>query len=151
MNAVERSHAGVASGILNMTRMVGSTFGVAALGALIATVGGNQLATRLPHVSAAERTKLVDLLGSGASTTHLPTHVQSALNETYVSALSKGLYAVGALALLGALAGWLLLAPGAARPPVAQPVSDEAAPLEPSHELVASEGGRSPAPETVPA
>ena len=122
MNAVDRSKAGVASGILNMTRMVGSTFGVAALGAIIATVGRGQLATRLPHVSAGGRTRLVDLLGSGASTTHLPGHVQSALNETYVSALSKGLYAIGTLALVGALLAWTLVGRGGAqREPVAAP------------------------------
>src|SRR5947209_7607797 len=103
MNAVDRTHAGVASGVLNMTRMVGSTFGVAALGAIIATIGRSQLATRLPHVGPSERSRLVDLLGSGASTGHLPGHVQGALNDTYVYALSKGLYAVGTLALLGSL------------------------------------------------
>jgi MFS family permease len=109
MNSVDRAKAGVASGILSMTRMVGSTFGVAALGAIIATVGHRELATRLPHVPAPARSKLVDLLGSGASTTHLPAHVQSALNETYVSALSSGLYAVGALALVGAVLAWTLV------------------------------------------
>ncbi len=36
MNAVEPTKAGVASGILSMSRMIGGTFGVAALGALIA-------------------------------------------------------------------------------------------------------------------
>jgi MFS family permease len=100
MNAVDRAHAGVASGILNMTRMVGSTFGVAALGAIIATIGRSQLA----------RTHLVDLLGSGASTSRLPVHVQGALNETYVYALSKGLYAIGGLALLGSMLAWTLVA-----------------------------------------
>ena len=35
MNAVDRTKAGVASGTLSMTRMVGGTFGVAALGALV--------------------------------------------------------------------------------------------------------------------
>src|SRR5437868_12516860 len=50
MNAVDRAKAGVASGILSMTRMVGSTFGVAALGAVIANVGRGQLATRLPQL-----------------------------------------------------------------------------------------------------
>src|SRR6266851_1534175 len=55
MNAVDRTKAGVASGILSMTRMVGSTFGVAALGAIIATVGRHQLATRLPELSPARR------------------------------------------------------------------------------------------------
>jgi MFS family permease len=121
MNAVDRTKAGVASGILNMTRMVGSTFGVAALGAIIATVGRSQLATRLPHVPAPQRGHLVDQLGSGASTTHLPAHVQGALNETYVYALSKGLYAIGALALVGALLAWTLVRsrPGQAAEPSA--------------------------------
>jgi EmrB/QacA subfamily drug resistance transporter len=109
MNAVDRTKAGVASGILSMTRMVGSTFGVAALGAIIATVGRHQLATRLPELSAGRRGKLVDLLGSGASTTHLPAHIQTALNDTYVSALSTGLYAIGGLALVGAILSWVLV------------------------------------------
>ena len=109
MNAVDRTKAGVASGILSMTRMVGSTFGVAALGAIIATVGRSQLATRLPEVGSAQRGRLVDLLGSGASTTHTPPHVQTALNDTYVYALTKGLYAIAVLALGGALLAWLLV------------------------------------------
>jgi MFS family permease len=142
MNAVDRSKAGVASGILNMTRMVGSTFGVAALGAIIATVGHSQLATRLPHVSSAARTRLVDLLGSGASTTHLPVHVQSALNETYVYALSKGLYAIGGLALLGALLAWTLVGRRAeVRPQPAR--ASERAPAEAA--------GRAREPDTIPA
>ena len=103
MNAVDRTKAGVASGVLSMTRMVGSTFGVAALGAIIANVGRSQLATRLPEVGSAQRGKLVDLLGSGASTNHLPAHVQGALDETYVYALTKGLYALGTLALIGSV------------------------------------------------
>ena len=36
MNAVDRTKAGVASGTVSMTRMVGGTFGVATLGALVA-------------------------------------------------------------------------------------------------------------------
>jgi len=135
MNAVDRTKAGVASGILSMTRMVGSTFGVAALGAIIATVGRSQLTTRLPHVGAGERSKLVDLLGSGGSTSHLPGGVQGALNETYVYALSKGLYAIGSLALLGALLAWVLMGrpartPASAPSPGAQPVHPLERPAE---------------------
>lgn len=37
MNAVELHKAGVASGILNMSRMIGGTFGVAAVGAILAS------------------------------------------------------------------------------------------------------------------
>ena len=49
MNAVDRSKAGVASGTLSMFRMVGGTFGVAALGALVAAVGRNDLEQSLPQ------------------------------------------------------------------------------------------------------
>jgi MFS family permease len=140
MNAVDRAHAGVASGVLNMTRMVGSTFGVAALGAVIATVGRSQLATRLPHATTGTRAHYVELLGSGASTTHLTPHVQTALDATYVYALSKGLYGIGALALLGALLAWTLVTNRAAAQPQA---AAESAPLEgPTH---------APQPETIPA
>jgi EmrB/QacA subfamily drug resistance transporter len=122
MNAVDRTKAGVASGVLSMTRMVGSTFGVAALGAIIASVGRSQLATRLPELPSPQRGKLVDLLGSGASTSHLPAHVQGALNDTYVYALSKGLYALGALALAGAVLSLALVRRGAAAAPADTPV-----------------------------
>jgi EmrB/QacA subfamily drug resistance transporter len=127
MNAVDRTKAGVASGILSMTRMVGSTFGVAALGAIIATVGRSQLATRLPEVPVAQRGKLVDLLGSGASTTHLPGRVQGALNESYVYALSHGLYAVGALALVGALLAWTVVRTGPQHQAGMESAAEEAA------------------------
>jgi EmrB/QacA subfamily drug resistance transporter len=129
MNAVDRSKAGVASGILSMTRMVGSTFGVAALGAIIATVGGSHLATRLPQLPAGQRSKLVDVLGSGASTTHLPAGVQAALNETYVYALTRGLYAIGVLALVGAVLGFVLV-----RRPAVQPGAQAVGQAEPEAE-----------------
>jgi EmrB/QacA subfamily drug resistance transporter len=130
MNAVDRAKAGVASGILSMTRMVGSTFGVAALGAVIATVGRSQLATRLPHVGAAERGRLVDLLGSGAATSHLPTTVQTSLNDTYVYALTKGLYAIGTLAAIGAVLAWTLVRrPAAVAVPSAAAAASSARPI----------------------
>jgi EmrB/QacA subfamily drug resistance transporter len=128
MNSVDRAKAGVASGILSMTRMVGSTFGVAALGAIIATVGRSELATRLPQATAAQRGHLVELLGSGASTTHLAGPVQGALNETYVSALSIGLTVVGALALVGAVLAWTLVRPGPAVPAPAPATDAQTAP-----------------------
>ncbi|TMM18573.1 MAG: MFS transporter [Actinobacteria bacterium] len=156
MNAVDRTKAGVASGILNMTRMVGSTFGVAALGAVIATVGRSQLSTRLPHLSPESRAKLVDLLGSGASTTRLPAHVQGALNETYVYALTKGLYAIGALALLGALLAWTLIGRAATQPtsqpvPALQPTPTAEPAAEAGPATGAESTARAPAAETIPA
>ena len=48
MNAVEQAKAGVASGILSMNRMVGGTFGVAVLGAMVATLGRSKIDQLLP-------------------------------------------------------------------------------------------------------
>jgi hypothetical protein len=109
MNAVEQSKAGVASGILSMVRMVGGTFGVAVVGAIVAALGRDRLSTLLPHASSAQRGKLVDALGSGASGARLPGAVQDALGHTYVYALSNALYVAGGLALIGAALAWLLV------------------------------------------
>ncbi|HUB36098.1 MAG TPA: MFS transporter [Solirubrobacteraceae bacterium] len=111
MNSVEATKAGVASGLLSMTRMVGSTFGVAVIGAIVATLGRTHLQTLLPQVPAAERGRLVNALGSGATGgATVPTHVQTALSQTYVYALSNALYVAGGVALLGALLAWVLVA-----------------------------------------
>jgi EmrB/QacA subfamily drug resistance transporter len=130
MNSVDRTKAGVASGVLSMTRMVGGTFGVAVMGAIIATLGRSHLATLLPHASAAERGRLVNALGSGASGAGLPPAVRVAANQTYVYALSNALYFAGAIALLGALLAWTLVA--------AHPGSSPAGPSE----TVTADGAR---------
>src|SRR5947209_4776837 len=44
MNAVSESRAGVASGVVSMTRMVGGTFGVAVLGAVFQSEGRHRIA-----------------------------------------------------------------------------------------------------------
>ncbi|CAN5472981.1 hypothetical protein BH20ACT18_BH20ACT18_00780 [soil metagenome] len=51
MNAVDRSKAGVASGVLSMSRMVGGSFGVAAMGALVIGLGRRELDRLLPAPS----------------------------------------------------------------------------------------------------
>ena len=48
MNSVAQTKAGVASGILSMNRMVGGTFGVAILGAMVATLGRSKIDQLLP-------------------------------------------------------------------------------------------------------
>ncbi len=136
MNAVDRTKAGVASGVLSMTRMVGGTFGVAVMGAIIATLGRDRITTLLPQLNAGQRAQLVNALGSGASGAGHSAAVRAALSQTYVYALSNALYVAGSLALLGAVAAWTLVSgrataptalaqpdlasePGAARDPVA--------------------------------
>jgi EmrB/QacA subfamily drug resistance transporter len=110
MNAVDRTKAGVASGVLSMTRMVGGTFGVAVMGAIIATLGRDRITTLLPHLGAGQRAQLVSALGSGAGGTGHPAAVEAALGQTFVYALSNALYVAGGLALFGAVVAWTLVA-----------------------------------------
>jgi EmrB/QacA subfamily drug resistance transporter len=127
MNAVHRSKAGVASGTLSMFRMVGGTFGVAALGALVAAIGRHDLEQSLPGVPAGARDALVDGLGSGAGLGSAPPQVVAATQEAFVDALGMGL-TISAIAIaLAAVAAWFLISPGtpaaAPRPP-AEPVAE---------------------------
>jgi MFS family permease len=109
MNSVEPTKAGVASGILSMTRMVGGTFGVALMGAIIATLGRSHLQTLLPGLPASDRAHIVSSLGSGAVPHGVPENVIQAGRETFVYALSNTLYVAAAVALLGALLAWVLI------------------------------------------
>ncbi len=120
MNAVDRTKAGVASGTLSMTRMVGGTFGVAALGALVAAVGRHDLARSLPKLPVAARERLVDALGSGADTANASAAVRGASERAFVDALGTGLTIAAVATALAALAAWLMIAPG--RPEAEQPV-----------------------------
>jgi hypothetical protein len=109
MNAVDRTKAGVASGTLSMFRMVGGTFGVAALGALVAAVGRSDLEKSLPNIGAGTRDQMVDGLGSGAGLEHASAHVQAAANSAFVDALGTGLIVSASAALVGALVAWALI------------------------------------------
>jgi hypothetical protein len=114
MNAVEPSKAGVASGVLTMSRMVGGTFGVAAMGALITGLGRARLDDLLPGMPAAQRSQLADSLGAGGTRTG--GRVGDAVNEAFVYALNNGLRIGAAVAVLGAVLAWLLIADRAETP-----------------------------------
>jgi EmrB/QacA subfamily drug resistance transporter len=114
MNAVDRTKAGVASGTLSMTRMVGGTFGIATLGALVAAIGRHELAQSLPQLPEAARERLVDALGSGASAVGASESIRAATERAFVDALGTGLTLAAASTLLATLAAWLLIDP--ARP-----------------------------------
>jgi hypothetical protein len=128
MNAVEPAKAGVASGVLSMSRMVGGTFGVAALGALVSALGKAKLGDLLPALPHAARDELIGSLGSGASG-KAPPAVADASREAFVYALQNGLRLAAAFALLGAVLAWMLVArklPARAEAEVAVPVPVEA-------------------------
>jgi EmrB/QacA subfamily drug resistance transporter len=109
MNSVDRTKAGAASGVLSMCRMVGGTFGIATMGALVTTVGRSDLTTSLPHVSQHVRNRIADALGSGAGISHAPHQVIAAVNHAFVSALSIGLTVTGSVAVVGAVVAFSLV------------------------------------------
>jgi EmrB/QacA subfamily drug resistance transporter len=109
MNAVDRTKAGVASGILSMNRMVGGTFGVAILGAMVATLGRSRIDQLLPHLPSAARARLAGGLGSGGVQHGIPAQVVNASQHAFVYALHYGLLLGSGVALLGALAAAVLI------------------------------------------
>jgi hypothetical protein len=125
MNAVDRHKAGVASGTLSMFRMVGGTFGVAALGALVASVGRHDLEQSLPSASAAARDRLAEGLGSDAGLHGASPHVVDAAHAAFVDALGTGLLVSAIAVAAGAFLAWLLIAPGRPSGPAPVPVRAE--------------------------
>ena len=110
MNAVDRTKAGVASGTLSMSRMVGGTFGVAIMGALVATLGRSKIDAALPHVPAGTRAAIANSLGDGGEIGHhASAQVVSAIREAFVYALGKGLTIGGIVTLIGAVLAWTLV------------------------------------------
>jgi EmrB/QacA subfamily drug resistance transporter len=132
MNAVDRTKAGVASGILSMSRMVGGTFGVAALGALVSTVGRHDLDRKLPSLPAGTRDRLADTLGVVPSGS-LPAQVADASREAFVHALQLGLKVGAAVSLAGAMVALALVQGRLAERPdavPAPPANAERVPVE---------------------
>lgn len=110
MNAVEHTKAGVASGILNMNRMIGGTFGVAALGALITAMGKDKLTELLPQAGSAQVDRLAEGLGAGATTHGADPAVAAAMQDAFIHALHGGMRVASVIALLGAIAAWATIA-----------------------------------------
>jgi len=109
MNAVAQAKAGVASGILSMNRMVGGTFGVAVLGAMVSTLGSSRIHQLVPTMSAGARAHLTASLGSGELPQGVSTQVADAGQSAFVYALHYGLLMSSAVALIGAVLAWTLI------------------------------------------
>ncbi len=134
MNAVDTSKAGVASGVLSMSRMVGGTFGVAAIGALFQSLSTSRFQDLMASVPVgdAKRAQLEDALGSGAARDALkgldPQTAQQAadaMRESFVHALSGSLKLSTAVAATGAVFALVLIEAKPARhaDPATEPVA----------------------------
>jgi EmrB/QacA subfamily drug resistance transporter len=126
MNSVDMTKAGVASGVLSMSRMVGGTFGVAAMGALISALGRHKIDQSLPQLSGHARQDLADGLGAGATGGTGATH--DAVQQAFLFALNDGLRIAAVVSAIGALVAWLLIDPAVpSRKPVGAPAEPELA------------------------
>jgi hypothetical protein len=96
MNAVDRTKAGVASGTLSMSRMVGGTFGVAVMGALVTAIGRSKIDSGLPSLPPSARSALANALGSGSTIPHASPDIVTVTHDAFVSALGTGL-TIGAI------------------------------------------------------
>jgi MFS family permease len=119
MNAVSADKAGAASGILSMFRMVGGTFGVAAIGAMFQSLAHARIDDRLTGlVPEPVRERLADNLGTGANSEVVrgmdpdqAAQVTAAMKDAFVHALSGALTLSYVVVLAGALFALALVEP----------------------------------------
>jgi hypothetical protein len=118
MNSVDPTKAGGASGILSMSRMVGGTFGVAAVGALFQSLSDSKLSSKLADLplTASQKSWFMDNLGSGNVDAHLrqlpagtSQRVGDAVRETFITSLSSSLRLSAATAAVGVLIALLAI------------------------------------------
>ena len=111
MNAVAPQKAGVASGILSMSRMVGGTFGVAALGALFTHLARNELSDSLAGsgIGRAQQEHLVNALGTASDGANLPPVAAEAAHNAFIHALASGMWLSAAVAATGAVVAFFLI------------------------------------------
>jgi EmrB/QacA subfamily drug resistance transporter len=118
MNAVSPEKAGVASGILSTSRMVGGTFGVAAIGALFQSLSKSRLAGDLSGVqlTATQHQHVVDNIGAGQASHALrgldpstAEQVGRAMKDAFVHGLSGSLKLSTAVAAAGSVLAFVLV------------------------------------------
>jgi EmrB/QacA subfamily drug resistance transporter len=125
MNSVEPQKAGVGSGILSMNRMVGATFGVAAIGALFQHLARKDLSQQLAGtgVTDAQREQIVHNLGAGSDAASMPPQIATAAHDAFIHAFASGMWLSAGVAAVGVIVAFWLIAPKqATRPdPARQP------------------------------
>jgi hypothetical protein len=118
MNAVAPEKAGGASGILSMSRMVGGTFGVAAIGALFQSLSRDRLSEDLAALglSPAQHEKIADAMGSGTARDALQglapdqaRQAADAIRDSFVHGLSGSLKLSAGVAAAGVALTLLLV------------------------------------------
>jgi hypothetical protein len=94
-----------------MSRMVGGTFGVAALGALFQHIARGDIADALAGtgVSAAQQERLVEGLGTASDGAGLPPVATEAANNAFIHALANGMWLSAGVAAFGVVIALTLI------------------------------------------
>lgn len=118
MNAVANAKAGLASGLLSMSRMVGGTFGVAVLGAIFQGQGHSSLESSLAGLNLApgQIDAINEQLGSGGLNAMIATlppdqaqPIADAAREAFITSLSTAIGISAAVAATGAVLAFVLI------------------------------------------
>lgn len=116
MNAVSTTKAGVASGVLSMFRMIGGTFGVAALGALFQSEAKDRMAETLAGsgLTAAQQSSFAHQLTGGAPhlsgiPKELAVKLTQAGHDAFVYGLTHAMVLSVAVALAGVAIAFLMI------------------------------------------
>ncbi|TFG73220.1 MAG: MFS transporter, partial [Solirubrobacterales bacterium] len=118
MNAVAETKAGLASGLLSMSRMVGGTFGIAVLGAVFQANSRSDLSAALAPLGIGEGRidAIAEQLGSGgldATIAGLPTtqvqEVGDAAREAFINSLAGAIEISAFVAAAGAILALVLI------------------------------------------
>jgi len=117
MNAVSKTKAGVASGVLSMFRMVGGTFGVAALGALFQSQAQVKLDQTLGATSGLTEAQRADfahqLTGGTAHLDGVPPEQMAKLtqagHDAFIYGLSHAMVLSVGVAVIGVLIAFLMI------------------------------------------
>lgn len=116
MNAVSKTKAGVASGVLSMFRMIGGTFGVAALGALFQSEAKSRIAETLAGsgLNAAQRSSFAHQLTGGAPQIQgvspaKAEQLAQAGHDAFVYGLTHAMVLSVAVALAGVVIAFLMI------------------------------------------
>ncbi len=128
MNAVAEAKAGLASGLLSMSRMVGATFGVAVLGAIFQAHSRSDLGAALRPIGIGEDQvdAIAEQVGSGEiglELANLPAaqaeQAGEAAREAFVNSLASSVEIGAFVAAAGAVLALLMIS--AKRPPQPEP------------------------------
>jgi EmrB/QacA subfamily drug resistance transporter len=110
MNAIGEAKAGVAAGILSMSRMVGGVFGVALLGVVMLDLTSRKLDQLMPWLPPGASTQMASTPPSKLALEIAPPELIYKSHVAFVYGLQIGMRLGAILPLVGALLAWVLIA-----------------------------------------